>query len=437
MKDFLRIKGRNFVFDGNKIRLRGFNVGNWLNIEGYMMGLPFTDSGIRQTFAEVLGPECAARFFRKYQDCYFTAGDARFIAEKGFNLLRLPFNYRLFESDMKPGRYNSAAFAVIDKVMRLCRKYRIFLLLDLHAAPGSQSEDLHSDNCGVEARFWAVRDFQDRAVALWRAIAARYRNERYLMGYDLLNEPNTTEIPVLNDFYRRAIRAIRSVDGNHIIVLEGNRWSDEIESLNAGLFDDPQVMAEFHHYPFHGIDKYPGRFHGRPANRNTLLSSMANKFRFFRRIKRPLLLGEFGFTTHPGTDGPYQLIDALLDVADEHGWHWVLWSFKDVGPMGLIVPKRGSPWQKFIRRNRKRRNVRTDWRELWRLMREVDKAVPDAVKRAAAKQVSHGLQRLAIHEMALGLGRYPDAKIASMPKAFLFKNCRINNKAMSVLAKHL
>lgn len=60
---------------------------------------------------------------------------------------------------------------------------------DLHTTPGGQNPDWHSDNMTGIPQFWHFRIFQEQIVKLWKAIAARYKEEPFLLGYDLLNEP--------------------------------------------------------------------------------------------------------------------------------------------------------------------------------------------------------------------------------------------------------
>ena len=212
---FVALKRRNLVHNGRAIRLRGFNVGNWLNLENFMIGLPGVDSLIRTAMREIAGDDKCAAFFEAFTDSYFTEDDAAYIAGMGFNLLRVPFNYRLFESDQAPYRYDERGFAHLDRLLGWAKRHGLFVLLDLHAAAGGQSEDWHADNPHVEPLLWSYSEFQDRTTALWKVIASRYAHDEALFGYDLLNELNTADAAALNAFYRRTMAAIRAVDPAH------------------------------------------------------------------------------------------------------------------------------------------------------------------------------------------------------------------------------
>src|SRR5689334_3690295 len=99
----ISIDGRQLVADGTPTLFKGVNVGNWLNLESFMIGLPAVDHQMRACFAEHLGPDAARAFFEAYEDAYFTEADAAFLAKLGLNLVRVPFGYRRFESDWAPG----------------------------------------------------------------------------------------------------------------------------------------------------------------------------------------------------------------------------------------------------------------------------------------------------------------------------------------------
>ena len=147
----LQAKGFQIV-DGDKaVQLRGVNLGGWMLIEDYMIGLPWTEWKIREQFRRVLGEESYSAFFSAYMESYIAEADIAFIAKKGFNFVRVPFNYRHFESDLAPGQWLEDGFRRLDTAVRLCRKYNLWVLLDLHAAPGAQARDQNAGSAYGEA----------------------------------------------------------------------------------------------------------------------------------------------------------------------------------------------------------------------------------------------------------------------------------------------
>ena len=147
---WMRIEGRNLVADGKPIRLRGIGLGNWMLVEHFMIGLPQVDYVMRQTFTEVLGPERAAAFWDAYMDNYFTEKDVARIRELGFNHVRLPFSYRQLESDAQPGQWREEGFRRLDRMIGWCRRQGLWVLLDLHSAPGCQASDWNAESAHGE-----------------------------------------------------------------------------------------------------------------------------------------------------------------------------------------------------------------------------------------------------------------------------------------------
>ena len=136
-----------------------------------------------------------------------------------------------------------------DRLLGFCRKYEIYLLPDLHSVPGGQNPDWHSDNQTGTPAFWHYDVFQQQIISLWRDIAARYRDEPYLLGYDLLNEPFLMPAAdgKLQQFYERVTAAVREVDENHIIFLEGDSFAMDFSCLKE--IRDEQTALTFHFYP--------------------------------------------------------------------------------------------------------------------------------------------------------------------------------------------
>ncbi|MEI8243959.1 MAG: cellulase family glycosylhydrolase [bacterium] len=435
---FVTLDRRNLIHNGRAIRLRGFNVGNWLNLENFMIGLPGVDSLIRTAMREIAGDDKCAAFFEAFTDSYFTEDDAAYIAGMGFNLLRVPFNYRLFESDQAPYRYDERGFAHLDRLLGWAKRHGLFVLLDLHAAAGGQSEDWHADNPHVEPLLWSYREFQDRTTALWKVIASRYAHDEALFGYDLLNEPNTADAAALNAFYRRTMAAIRAVDPAHVIVLEGTRWSDDIGSLQPDLFDDPLAMPSFHHYPLFDLPAYPSTRDGVTYDRAYLAETMANKYAFYRALERPMLFGEFGYNAGAPTDAGYRVMDDLLSLIDEQQMHWAHWSYKDVGRMGFMRVAAGTPWQAFRAATAPKNEPLAA--PLAALLAAIRTAYPDALppfQVKMGKKFQLLLDTYALRAQMTALSAATVAEIRAMGASFRLSSCERNEAAWQVLQKHI
>jgi endoglucanase len=336
---------------GEQVTLHGIGLGGWMNMENFITGFPANENAFRQVVCRALGKEKAEFFFERYLEYFFTDEDASFINSLGLNLVRLPFNYRHFEDDMNPMTIREGGLKHLDRVIKICADHEIYTILDLHAAAGYQNQDWHSDNPSQQALFWQHKHFQDRAVWLWEIIADRYKDNPWVAGYDPLNEPSDPSGEVLDAFYRRVVAAIRKIDLNHIIFLEGNRYSQDFSVLGPPL---PNIVYTLHNYAVPGfIDggEYPGFSRGEYFDKAVLHAKLMESCQYMIKNKTPIWVGEFGpvYTGDSKKDGMrYQILEDQLSFYKDLGANWCLWTYKDLGLHGVVGLLPDSKWVQKI-----------------------------------------------------------------------------------------
>jgi hypothetical protein len=235
----LHVDGEAIVdAEGNRVVLRGVGLGGWMNMENFITGHPATESQMRAAVTSVLGPERAERFFDRLLTRFFEDGDARLLADLGVNCVRIPVNCRHFERDERPFELREEGFERLDRVVRLCAEQGIHSVIDLHVVPGCQNQHWHSDNPTHVAAFWQHPHSQDRVVHLWQGFATRYRHEPWIAGYNLLNEPADPSGAVVGPFHDRLVAAIREIDADHIVFVDGNTYSTDFS-----MFAEPYENA--------------------------------------------------------------------------------------------------------------------------------------------------------------------------------------------------
>ncbi|HEX7905116.1 MAG TPA: cellulase family glycosylhydrolase [Chitinophagaceae bacterium] len=252
---FISVKGKEIIgTDGKPFLMKGTNLGNWLVPEGYMFKFKHATSPrlIDQTLTELIGPDEVKIFWKKYLDSYITAADIHYLKTIGMNSLRVPFDYRLFtDEDYMGGRGEARGFQLLDKVISWCKKEGLYVLLDMHCAPGGQTGDNIDNSWGYPFLFDNAASRQ-LTIDTWGKIAKRYKNETTVLGYDLLNEPiahyfDVTHFnPLLEPLYKQITKAIRVSDPNHLIFLGGAQWNSNFKIFGEPF--DKKLVYTFHKY---------------------------------------------------------------------------------------------------------------------------------------------------------------------------------------------
>ena len=197
---FLRAEGTRIVDEtGRPVVLRGMGLGGWVLQEGYMLQLGALGQQhvIRARIADLIGEEKTEAFYAAWRANHTTKADIDAMGRWGFNSVRLPMHYdRLtLPVDQEPvaGRdtWKEEGFAEIDALLAWVKANGMYLILDLHAAPGGQGSDLAiSDRDPAKPSLWDSAENRRKTVALWRRLAERYADEPAIGAYDLINEPN-------------------------------------------------------------------------------------------------------------------------------------------------------------------------------------------------------------------------------------------------------
>jgi len=351
-ENWLRVSGDQIVNQGgDTVYLRGFGLGGMLHMENFIDGYPANEEAMREGLLKVLGEKKYNLFFDTFLECYFTESDAEYIHSLGLNLVRIPINYHLFEDDMNPRAIKEAAFEHLDRVIDLCAEHHIYTIIDLHALPGFQNQHWHSDNPTHKALFWKHKDFQDRALHLWEVIAERYRDQPWVAGYDLINEPAEPTGEKLFPYYRRLKDAVRKIDPNHILFLEGDRYATDFDKFTE-VWD--HVVYTNHDYAVPGFifgGDYPGYTLGRYYDKDSLEQDFLRKSEFMFSRHVPLWVGEFGpvYTGDPVKDEMrYQILKDQLAYYDKYKVSWCIWLYKDMGLHAIMHQNDNTPYMKLV-----------------------------------------------------------------------------------------
>ena len=329
-KDFLRADGTNIVNgDGENVLLRGYGLGGWMLQEPYMLklsGVAMAQYDIKNRISELVGEERMNEFYDAWLASMVTKRDIDSLKVWGFNSVRLPMHYNLFtlpvEEEPVEGEntWLAKGFEMTDTLLAWCRENEIYVILDLHAAPGGQGNDKPiADVDTTKPRLWESELNRQKTVALWSKLAERYKDEEWIGGYDLINETNypLEGNTALKELFLDITAAVREVDTNHIIFIEGNQFANDYTGLTPPWDDN---MA----YSFH---KY-----WNPTTVETIQKYLDIRSEF----NVPFWMGESGENKNDWYRSAVELFEA-----NNIGWAW--WTIKKVdsesGLMNIAMPE--------------------------------------------------------------------------------------------------
>ncbi len=320
-------------------------LGGWMLQEPYMLQfstIAYAQNNFKSKIKKLIGAEKTALFYDAWLANHCRKADIDSLASWGFNSVRLPMHYNLYTLpvDEEPvagqNTWLTKGFTLTDSLLAWCKAVQIYLILDLHAAPGGQGTDAAiSDRDTTKPSLWQSEAAQQKTIALWRRLADRYKNESWIGGYDLINETNwgfekpsdkngceeKTNAP-LKALLQSISKAIRQVDTNHIIFIEANCWANNY----AGIFPlwDSNMVVSFHKY----------------WNNNDIAS--IQKFLEIREQQNvPIWMGESGENSNVWFRTAIQLLEE-----NKIGWAW--WPLKKLGHNNPLQIKKNNDYTTLI-----------------------------------------------------------------------------------------
>ena len=317
---------------GKKLLLRGVGLGNWLLPEGYMWKFgPGAESPreIEKLVSKLLGEEDAQDFWHNFRKTFICEDDIALISASGFDHVRLPINSRIIMTD--DGLPIESGFELIDQLIEWCRIHNLWVLLDLHGAPGGQTGTNIDDSPNNMPELFMEKRYWNQTLEIWRLLASRYAMESVVLGYDLLNEPIPNEWQYkysvdLARLYREITAVIRSVDSNHLIVYEGSHWA-----TNWDIFTevwDANSLLQFHKY-------------WSPPDKASI-----QKFLDFReKLGLPIYMGE-------GGENNAEWLYTAFRLYERYDIGWNFWTWKKIetvtSPLSVKAPSGWGEIRNFV-----------------------------------------------------------------------------------------
>ncbi|OQP64279.1 hypothetical protein A3860_20090 [Niastella vici] len=347
---------------GQEVFLKGVGLGGWLLQEGYMIKPSFSGGGTqwsikKRLYDQGISDADVETFYQNWRNNFITKADIDYLASMGFNCLRLPMHYELFLTAAQRAVRNSVAhnsatynnyvsnlttwynsnalfndaglegFRIIDSLLSWAGANNMYVVLDLHAAPGAQGTDANISDAFVGNDLWNKSIYRDITVRLWQRLSTRYSNDNRVAFYDLINEPNNVPSnSQIHDLFERLINAIRAQGDSHLLMIEGNGWGNNYDYMEPWTFtNSTNLVYNAHRYWITNstttTDPNPNQ-----------INQIANLVNFRNTYNVPVWVGETGENSN---DWLRENIAAL----NSKGIGWCHWTYKrfDAGENAALM----------------------------------------------------------------------------------------------------
>ena len=268
-----------------------------------------------------------------------------FLAEYGFDFVRIPTDYRFWTKDFDYFQPNESVWSAIDSYLEACQQRNMHLSLNAHRAPGYciNGNNLEKHN------LWQDKIAQDAFVFQWESFAERYKGvSNDFLSFDLINEPpNIGQYGMTRDIHeaviRRTVAAIRAIDPEREIVIDGLEGGHiampelaDLGVIHSGRGYQPMPVSHYQAawWPEHHLVTQPPiypntNWAGKQWNK-AVLRDFYQPWRDMAARGVPVHIGEFGCYNKTANDVALRWFADLLSLYQEFGWGYSLWEFDGV-----------------------------------------------------------------------------------------------------------
>lgn len=330
---FLRAAGTRVVNEaGDPVVLKGVNLGNWLLLEMWMLDERdlHDQYTFEKTLAERFGEDGRERLMELYRENWIRERDFEIVRSFGFNVVRVPFHYSLLEDDARPFELRPDAFKWLDRAVEMASRHGLYVILDLHGAPGGQSTD-HTTGRKDQNLLWENAEHRARTAWLWGEIAKHFCDEPAVAAYEILNEPfgdykTDKHLAALSGLADEVYRKIRAADPRHLVIIPGAREGLRFYGTPRERGWENVMFTE--HY-------YPGVFYGAQSieqHKEHINQTLHWINGYLDEVQTPFLVGEFNVVFRRA-GGP-TMMRHYFDLFERNGWWGTMWSLKLVSRKG-------------------------------------------------------------------------------------------------------
>ncbi|KAL5555980.1 hypothetical protein UlMin_038216 [Ulmus minor] len=275
------------------------------------------------------GPDRASQVLRDHWNSYITEEDFQFMSSNGINAVRIPVGWWIASDPAPPKPYVGGSLQALDNAFGWAGKYGMKVIIDLHAAQGSQNGNDHSATRDGSLE-WGDQYIPD-TVAVIDFLAKRYANDPSLIAIELLNEPMApgVDLSTLQRYYQAGYDAVRKYTQTAYVILSNRLNIDNPKELLSFASSLNRVVIDVHYYSL-----FLDMFNNMNVQQNIdfIYNQRASDLNTVTTANGPLtFVGEWTaeWQISGESDQNYQkFADAQLEVYGRASFGWAYWSYK-------------------------------------------------------------------------------------------------------------
>jgi endoglucanase len=276
------------------------------------------------------------RFTVQWEAKPYQEQDFAWMAEWGFDFVRLPLDYRFWTPQDNWDEIREDGVEAVDQAVEWGKQYGVHVCLNLHRTPGycvnppKEPKDLWTDEEALEA-----------SALQWGHFARRYKGRpNREVSFNLINEPARIEPEAYVKVVRRLAGAIRAEDADRLIIADGLNWArtpvpalTPLRVAQSTRGYDPMRLTHYRASWVTGADTWeeptwPMKEGERLWDRDRLRRERIEPWEQLQSRGVGVMVGEWGAFQHTPHEVVLAWMRDCLELWKEAGWGWAMWCFR-------------------------------------------------------------------------------------------------------------
>uniref|UniRef100_A0A803NE05 Mannan endo-1,4-beta-mannosidase n=1 Tax=Chenopodium quinoa TaxID=63459 RepID=A0A803NE05_CHEQI len=279
------------------------------------------------------GPDKAPEVMREHWNTFIVEDDFRFISQNGLNAVRIPVGWWIASDPTPPKPFVGGSLQALDNAFTWAQKYGIQVIVDLHAAPGSQNGNEHSGTRDGSLEWGKTDATVQQSVAVIDFLASRYAQKSNLLAIELINEPVAPAVTLdtLKSYYQQGYDTVRKYSSSAYVIMSNRLGPIDARELFPLASGKQLTVVDVHYY-----NLFSSIFDNMSVQQNIdfINNNRSSDLGYITTSDGPLtFVGEWvaEWQVNGATKEDFQnFANAQLQVYGRATFGWAYWTYKNV-----------------------------------------------------------------------------------------------------------